>query len=383
MGTQLIDAGICDVSPSPGGVTAATDQVFRSGTERCLGEIIGQILAMDDLTPLDNFWDLGLDSMQAISVIVQIEKKLEFKSTVAMLLEATTVRALARTIDQPKVAEPTGVVALLDAKSDLPPLFLVHMSGGDLTCYAKLTAALGNTRSVYGLRPPSDLLQSASFESLAKCHVQSIKSVQPSGPYHLVGYCFGGLLAYEVAQQLTALGDKVETLGIIDYPFDMSGTSWKFRWSPVSLWQFARNLGSWARDMIRIDRLSRSTLIKRKFADAVMRIRHRFQPDSPLPDEVIEACPEGIDPQLWQAHETARRQYQPRPYPGKITLMRLKSLPILRPYDSARGWHCLVPEVDVRIIPGPLHNDVLKPPYVQEFAILLNELLRPALKRVS
>jgi thioesterase domain-containing protein/acyl carrier protein len=432
-------------SPPPAAVSGAPDESsndpapFRGETERRLGQIIADAIGLDELSRDDNYWELGLDSMQAISVIVQIEKRLGTKFTVAGLLEKPRIKDLAEEIDKlktpdfsaprpqntaptsdprPKVISPEqtsidtagpvgvavraslhtpanapadvptaspaprtpAVVAMAVSKSTLAPLFLMHMSGGDLTCYAKLAAHLGAHRSIYGLTPPDGMSYPISLESLAEGHVASILAVQPHGPYYVAGFCFGGLLAYEVARQLKAAGHEVAMLGVIDYPFNIMSDPVRFRFGPASLWKFARNLASWARDLCQLQWAVRNKLIADKIGYARMRLRHAFDPSAPLPGQPIEPCPVGIAPEVWQAHEQAWRQYRPKPYPGAMTLLRLKSLPILQPYDATLGWNRLAARVDVRLISGPLHGDALKAPHVTAFANELNDALIDARK---
>jgi thioesterase domain-containing protein/acyl carrier protein len=383
MTTQLFDRVKSGADHADGCATLDSGQNFRGDTENELARIFSATLGMSDLTRDDNFWDLGLDSMEAISLIVQIEKKLAFKATVAMLLERSTVSALADAIDRPKTPDRSGVVAMVASQSPLPPLFLMHMSGGDLTWYAKLTAQIGESRAVYGLIPPAGTPCPISLELLAERHVASIRSVQPNGPYCVAGFCFGGLLAYEVARQLNASGQQVAMLGVIDYPFNIMREPVRFRWDFASIGKFIKNLGSWARDMAQIDREARSSLIAAKFRYARMRIRHVFDATAPLPGDEIEPCPAGLAPDVWQAHEEAWRQYRPQRYRGRMTLLRLKSLPILQPYDPAMGWRGLAAKVDVRLISGPLHGDALKAPHVTAFARELNEALADSMSGVN
>jgi thioesterase domain-containing protein len=102
------------------------------------------------------------------------------------------------------------------------PFFAVHPVGGNVLCYADLARELGAEQPFYGLQAPAPALQLdpvATFEQMADLYIQAMRSVQPSGPYQLGGWSLGGLLAWEIARQLTDQGETVALLALIDtYP---------------------------------------------------------------------------------------------------------------------------------------------------------------------
>jgi thioesterase domain-containing protein len=99
-------------------------------------------------------------------------------------------------------------------------LFLVHPAAGTLTCYQQMVAALEIGGPVYGLRAnglePGEICGPESLENLASGYCNVIRSVQPDGPYRLCGWSYGGVLAFEMARQLTRDGHKVSFVGLVD-----------------------------------------------------------------------------------------------------------------------------------------------------------------------
>ncbi|MEU8034215.1 amino acid adenylation domain-containing protein [Streptomyces sp. NPDC049099] len=117
-----------------------------------------------------------------------------------------------------------GVLLPLRASGDKAPLFCVHPAAGFSWCYAGLTSPLGADRPVYGLQARgldgTEVLP-ASLREMAADYLDQVRSVQPTGPYHLLGWSFGGVVAHEMAVLLEESGESVETLAMLDaYPMD-------------------------------------------------------------------------------------------------------------------------------------------------------------------
>ena len=104
------------------------------------------------------------------------------------------------------------------------PLFLVHPIGGGVSCYAELCSALGAAQPVYGLQAPEQGdMADLAIEDLAELYIGAVKSVQPLGPYRLGGWSLGGVVAFEMAQQLRQRDEEVAVLALLDsFPFKAS-----------------------------------------------------------------------------------------------------------------------------------------------------------------
>jgi thioesterase domain-containing protein len=108
---------------------------------------------------------------------------------------------------------------LLKSGRNKPPLFCIHPIGGNLFEYYNLVTKLDLERPIYGLhsqgldreKQPLDRI-----EDMASNFIRSIQTIQPHGSYFLVGYSFGGTISFEIARQLTARGQKVAWLGLLD-----------------------------------------------------------------------------------------------------------------------------------------------------------------------
>jgi amino acid adenylation domain-containing protein len=130
-----------------------------------------------------------------------------------------TIREIAAAIDG---IDRTASIVRIAAGGTAAPIFIVHAAGGYVFPFRALAAHLGHDRPVYGIQahPPadegSDEGRPQSLEALARDYIAQVRAVQPHGPYHLAGACFGGVVAYEMARQLTAAGEAVPHAFLFD-----------------------------------------------------------------------------------------------------------------------------------------------------------------------
>ncbi len=168
----------------------------------------------------DNYFDLGGDSSLAVQLFAQIERVCKVKLPLATLYEAPTIAELARILSSGEgSASGWSPLVAIQPSGSRPPFFCMHGAGGNVLSYRKLAQYLGSDQPFYGLQ--SQGLDGSSeplktIEEMAALYVGEIRRVQPRGPYFLGGYCMGGTVAYEVAQQLHAAGEEVALLALFD-----------------------------------------------------------------------------------------------------------------------------------------------------------------------
>jgi amino acid adenylation domain-containing protein len=164
----------------------------------------------------DDFFDLGGHSLLAVDVMEKLENVLGLTLSPGLLFEQPTVRGLAAQMRDTESLGPKPIP--LGKTRDKPPLFMllgVHL-------YRELARLLDDDCSSYGIYAESELLMvseaedTASVEELAREYVNIIRRAEPHGPYRIAGMSFGGIVAYEVAQQLRDAGEEVSFLGLID-----------------------------------------------------------------------------------------------------------------------------------------------------------------------
>jgi thioesterase domain-containing protein/acyl carrier protein len=200
----------------------------------------------------DNFFDLGGHSLLAVQVINKLKKRTGKALPLTALLEAPTVEELAALIEPPgsqddaaaAAATPAaGAAATKGAKSSAtpvgvkrpgvvnrtlipirkgegrPPLFLVHDGNGETLLYRTLAHKFNPAHAVYGFQPAMQADMSfadTTIASMAKAHIEQMRSVQPEGPYYVAGLCAGGVVAAEMALQIQQAGQDIAYLGLMD-----------------------------------------------------------------------------------------------------------------------------------------------------------------------
>ena len=191
----------------------------RDETERVMCRVWSEVLALNRIGLDDDFFAIGGHSLLATKLFARLDETFGRSLPLGVLFSAPTVRLLAehyRTKREPKAY---SVMVPLRTAGTLPPIFAVPGVFGNVVCFADLAHELGSGQPFYGLQSvgldgaevPLD-----SIEEMASLYVSEVRSVQPHGPYALVGACFGATVAYEIARQLLDAGEEVAFLGLLD-----------------------------------------------------------------------------------------------------------------------------------------------------------------------
>ena len=207
-----------DVTAASGVENQPTDTGPFTVTEELLQQIWRRLLAVESVGLNDHFFTIGGDSLAAVRMILEAEASMGVVLTVQMVYEDPTLEQFAARIDRLKQAEgddnESSYVFQLAGKGDGRPVFFnnvnLNIASGDkwnLPCplYSISYWAKG-----------SGFLEVDSLEELAATHIAEIRKIQPEGPYRLAGFSFGGLIAFEIARQLTAQGETIESLFLVE-----------------------------------------------------------------------------------------------------------------------------------------------------------------------
>jgi len=222
-----------------------------------------------------------------------------------------------------------------------PPFFCIHGVGGNVVGFHQLGRHMGPDYPFYGLQSAGlDGKQArlTSVEQMASHYISEMRSVQPRGPYFLGGFSFGGLVGYEIAQQLRAMGEEAALLALFDtYPGNVNfgtGSFLRMLLNP--------SLQHWLHDVPRA--------IQKKLRRTWRNLR--------------------VSRALWDVHNANRAaasRYILRPYPGKVTLIRATEKPLEGATDSHSAWKTLAGSLVVHEIASD-HYDILLEPQVAHLA---------------
>ena len=361
-----------------------------SDTETVLKSIWQELLDLDSIGLHQSFFELGGHSLLAIRLFNRIHETFEKQIPLTALFQAPSIRQLATLIDlhsaelavNPQL-EKNLIQIKPGRKTDLPPLFFVHGFGGGVLGYGELARLLGDDQVVYGLQAHGhDGLDQPDHElpKMATRYVELIKTVQPNGPYLLGGYCYGGVVAYEIARQLAEQNEEVPFVGIFEgYAPLRGGNRESILKNPKILIHWLQNLPYWYSDFVGLGRKQMLARMRRKTKRywkrwaGVIGIQVNLNPEDVV-DDTAEL--ESHQLELMKIHLQALRNYDPAPYPykGAVTLYRIRSQALSRLTDITMGWQKLAADVEVNIIDGS-HNNILEQPHVQSLATSLKASL--------
>jgi nonribosomal peptide synthetase DhbF len=202
----------------------ATWRAPRSPREEILCALFAEILGVPRVGIEDNFFELGGHSLLATRLVSRMRATLGIELPIRSLFEAPTVAELDERLDLSTNQKSMNIILPLRPYGNLPPLFCVHPAGGLSWCYSGLLQHIRTDYPIYGLQARSfnqpEILPQ-TLQEMVDDYLDQIRTIQPAGPYHLLGWSFGGLVAYSLASYLQLQGEQVALLALLDtYPPD-------------------------------------------------------------------------------------------------------------------------------------------------------------------
>ena len=332
-----------------------------------------ELLGVERVSPNDDFFELGGQSLIGVRLFSKIKKTYGLHLGLSTLFEARTIAQLAKLVrdagkgghSEPKSRSP---IVAIQPKGARPPLYVISGLGGNVVKFHSMAFHLGEDQPVYGLLPrglDGREPYHTRIEDMAAYYVEAIRGMQPDGPYRLAGYSFGGVVAFEVAQQLVAQSGNVTLVGLFD------AIEWnhmrKVERSLGYRERFAASMAQLAEDFPEDSRLRLFVrLFAAKDSGVVVRLFQRL--GWPVTQKVG-----GIE----DVNAFAGANYKPKIYPGRVTLFRSTIRAGIDRDDQFLGWGDLAAGgVEVHHVPST-HFDILQEPGVR----VLSEKLRQCLDR--
>jgi thioesterase domain-containing protein len=293
----------------------------------------------------------------------------------SVLFESATIEHLAHVLrQQPQTISWSPLVGI-QPNGSKPPLYCVHPIGGHVLCYISVARHLDREQPLWGLQARGLVehqVPSTSITDMAEEYLAAMRARQPHGPYRLAGWSFGGVVAFEMAQQLCRQGQEVESLTLLD--------------SRAPLVDSADT----GLDEAKLKRRFISDLVALSGHDpaAIMADYRRLGVDAALHDVLDQPWMKRIIPpdadtvyiqrlyEVFAANSRAMRGYVPATvYPGRIFVLCARdTVSAQRAKSAALGWEAHASEVTYLTVPGN-HYSMLTSPQVANLATALTDCL--------
>jgi thioesterase domain-containing protein len=223
----------------------------------------------------------------------------------------------------------------IQPKGSRPPIFALPGHNGDVFCFVPLVQHLGEDQPFYGLQPPGFIGEQEPFEdipSLAAHYVRQLKAFYPEGPYYLGGDCAGGTVAFELAQQLTAQGDKVALLAIFESPFP--GVYSKFNRIVIGCRYLLDRIPHHLRRLLAMDGKTRMQFFRNGLRVTRSLLFSQRQAEPPT---VANLQPD-FKERIAEATVTAVKAYKPALFPGRIHIFLASEDSRRHDYNRVLSW---------------------------------------------
>lgn len=303
--------------PPPGEQRLETAGGFvepRDPLEHSLARAWSRILKVQQIGINDDFFDLGGNSLAAVRLLFEVQQVTGKSLPLATLFQASTIAGLAEILRKDGWSPSWSSLVPIHSGGARPPLFLVHGAEGNILLYRQLTRHLDPDQPVYGLQSQglNGEASETKIEEMAAHYVNEIVSVQPRGPYYLGGYCLGGIIALEMARQLTDHGQKVELVVLLDtYNNCYVNRSKSVLQRPR---HYLENIWFHTKNALSLPWKDRWKFLREKTEVSFGRFKIRLG--------------SGYDPKRYphllvqKLNDRAAEQYVPEPYGGRVALIR-------------------------------------------------------------
>lgn len=333
-----------------------------------------------------------------MSLIEQIHEQFGQQIPLSTIFLAPTIARLANSLHPGADSLPWSPLVSIQPAGNKPPFFCVHPVLGVVFPYYELAYYLGHDQPFYGLQPlglDKEQAPLTQIKDMATHYIEALRGVQPQGPYFLGGWSFGGLVAFEMAQQLRMAGHQVAILALIDTIAPVSsnqlsvGESFNFFSTAVrSIWPYIldyfylmttgerQQSQDVVRDSFKLNNILRllgqswRSILRQAAIAHIVPQSKMLMLNEPTIRSMLR---------LLEVNSQAVRNYVPQPYPNKITVFRTNETASIAHQDPTLGWNQLaLGEVKIQSVPGN-HLSALRKPHVQVLAEQLKAYIDKAL----
>jgi amino acid adenylation domain-containing protein len=339
--------------------------------EKIIAEIWGNALNITNMDITKDFFELGGHSMIAVQVMAQLEKRTNMKLPISVLFEHPTVKGLAKYMKEKGSKNPWNSLVAIKPSGKNTPLYIVHGGGMNVTPFYAIAKHLDPEQPLYalqayGLNGKDQPL--TTIEAIAAQYVSEILHQNPAGPYALAGYSLGGLIAFEMAQQLKKQGKHITALVMFDTYAIRSDHRSPATVRALNL--LRREFGKRLFDLKLL--FSNPKLLKRLKKDSFKSKANNIRKKLYNQEEETESMQ--IINKLKAIHIEAGMNYEILHYDGEIYLFRAKTRTNYERDHKYFGWKPYVKKVNVIEMEGE-HTTMFDPPNEVNFVKILQAIL--------
>ncbi|MFM2313466.1 MAG: hypothetical protein RLZZ04_2742 [Cyanobacteriota bacterium] len=379
------------VLPAPKQVRDEPESTFvapRDRLELQLTKIWEDVLGIQGIGIHDNFFDLGGQSLLAARLFAEVNEIFQRKLTLSTIFQASTIEQLAKVLSQAECWSNSSYLVPIKSSGSKVPFFCIHGAQGEVLFLKSLANHLSPDQPFYAIRSPGQNGETAPLtciKEMAKLYIEEIKTIQSQGPYLLGGYSFGGLVAFEMAQQLQKHGQEVSLLALLDCY--APGSLKSLPLGNIVLQHFRDFLAIGPDYVLKKLKTLRTKYLYRLFKGETMKnnyfhhltsTKYFYNLVNEFPNYTVQ------DLELWEnlykANLRASSNYIPSVYAGKITIFQVVIDPAEDFYQAVTscGWSELSnQEVELYNCTGD-HYSFLEEPNVQGLAKQLQACLNSA-----
>lgn len=356
--------------------------------EQTLAEIWQEVLGVENVKIDDDFYDLGGSSLIAASLFTRISQRYGKRLPLACLFEAPTVGQLARILREENQQETWSSMVEIQPGNSQPKLFFIHAEEGNVINYRDLSHALGPEQPFYAIQAQGlngEKVPKYRIEEMATNYIEEIKKIQPHGPYFVGGFCYGGCIAYEVAQQFLAKEEEVALVVMIQnrhhkYLKPSAQTTFLHR----IMYRILDRSDYELNNLSKLGIKAKFSYLWQRFLRLITIVEVNISNLlEPITKNYNLNIPHSLDytfGQISKAQDEAFWTYEPRVYKGRVVIFRAsKQARGIKP-DPTLGWGELIEgELELYEIPA-YHQTILSKPQVQIMAKQIRICLENAQK---
>jgi amino acid adenylation domain-containing protein len=350
----------------------------RDLLELQLVQLWESILHIHPVGVTDNFFDLGGHSISAVHLMARVQSQFGQDIPLTDLFRGATVEHLASVLRCQVIKHSPSPLVRIQNSGNRQAFFCVHPVGGNVFCYLELSRLLGPEQPFYGFQSPGltgEQEPLASIEEMAATYVAALRQVQPQGPYLLGGWSLGGVVAFEMAQQMQRQGEQVSLVALLDSRVPSTRRRLDEEDEATILAMFFMDMSG-----------SSGQPATEALADAFVGLQ-QLRGEERLAYVLKQASIHHLIPpqtdvmhlrrlvNVFRSNRRALHSYTPQSYAGRTVLFRARDEEEdTMSGDRTLGWGAVARKLEVVDVPG-YHYDMLGDPHAQQLAAHLKAYL--------